>query len=193
MARGRRRRDDSDDYNYDEAPAKGAVSIYADGLPERMDGEHADDFEARLKARLASIDREIDHHTSNLRATILTAFIRHLNSGQPATTFCYRNPEGLPICDHKTIERWKRDNVPEFFLVKSQIEIALSQCEARWVEHLGKMATGQVPGNIRAMEMYMKRFFSWDVDLTGQEEGRAIADMFRSLSASFNKPKEIDI
>jgi len=176
-----------------QAPNNGGVSIYADGLPQRRTGEHSAAFEARLKAHFASVDEEIDEVTANMRSTILLAFMRHLYEGNPPVTFLFRSDEGTPLCDYTTIERWKRENDPAFLLVKRQVEMAQSQCEARWIEHLGKMASGAVGGNIKAMEMYMKRFFNWDTDVSGVEEGRAIAEMFRGMAAAFKKPVEIDI
>jgi hypothetical protein len=170
-----------------------SASVYNDGLPERNSGEHIDAFEARLKAHHDSIRDRMDYMCSNHRSSILVAFIRHVSAGNPPSTFCYRDSEGLAICDYSLIQSWKKDRVPEYLALSSQIDIAIKQCEARWVEHMGNMASGKAGGNIKALEMYMARFFSWDVDMSGHEEAQAACEMFRSMAAKFNKEEVIDL
>ncbi len=168
-------------------------SLYQDGLPERQTGEHCDAFEARLNAHRASVIERMDHMCANSRSTILLAFIRHLHSGSPASTFCYKDSDGLAICDYALIEKWKRDKLDEYQQLQRQIEIATRQCEARWVEHLANMASGRAGGNVKAMELYMKRFFNWDEDVSGYEEAKAACEMFRAMTSQFTKKETIDI
>jgi hypothetical protein len=170
-----------------------SASIYNDGLPERRDGEHCDAFEARLNAHIASVMERMDNAASSMRSTILVAFIRHLSQGNPPSTFFYKDKDGLTLCDFLLVEQWRKQEVKEYMALRKQIELAKRQCEARWADHLANMSAGRAGGNIKAMELYMKRFFNWDTDVTGQEEAKAACEMFRSITAKFTKTEVIDL
>lgn len=164
-----------------------------DGMPERQDGENIRDYENRLKAFAEEANKKIDAACKEIRISILTAFIRHLYEGYPAETFFYANDEGLTVCDHTIISSWARNNVDEYRVMKPQIDMAMKACESRWIMHLGNMVSGRSGGNIKALELYMKRFFKWDVDTAGQEEARAACEVFRKMAEQVDIIKAIPI
>lgn len=194
MARARLKRRYEDDELPDLPEPDSSLVALHDGFPTRRQGEKEEAFEARLNACIASIHDDLSTKSTKIRSSILVAYIRHLNQGNPPASFCYRDSSGMALCDNDTIKEWAMEGVPEYVALEAQIKLALKQCEARWVEHLGNMASGRSGGNIKAVEMYMKRFFGWDVDISGQEEAKAIAEMFRGMAKGLvSSPKQIDV
>ena len=190
----RARRDREEEWEGSAITSSPEATAQSDGLPERASRETEEAFESRLQSHIQLTAPQIAAKVESLKYSILVSFIRHLNKGLPPSAFCFRDADGLALCDHDAIRRWELARDPAYLELEPMIRIASKQCEARWVEHLGAMASGKATGNIMAVELYTKRFFGWDVDDSGREEAAAIAEAFRGIASRFRDvPKQIDI
>lgn len=168
------------------------LSIQNDGFLSKRSSEDNASFELRLRSFLDNRSVSIQKRADGLISSILLHYIRHLNEGYPRATFQFRLDSGEQIADGTTIDRWKASGNRAYTSLRNEIELAERRCESLWIDHLGKMAKGEAGGQIKAMEMYMKRFFGWDVDSQGREEAQAVIAAFEAMGRKF-KEKHIDI